>query len=143
MLTCLRRKQGGSTHSARVFSTLKVASTIHARLDTSVGVVPIHIAAGVVGNKGHDDHLKDLRHGLSRVFQTSPATHGTYQAIRSNVLPQWDCLHSRVVCRKARTHLQTCHTCLYLMLTVNLSCNIGSSVRIFTICSTRRHRVQD
>ena len=137
-LNRLCRKQESNTHSARIFSTLEVASTIHARLYTSFSVVPVYIAAGVVGDKGHDDDLKNLRHGLLRVSQKTPATRGTYQAIRSNILPQWDCFHSGIVCREARTHLQTCHVCPYLLLTVNLGYIIGSSVSIFTICSTRR-----
>lgn len=131
MLSRLSRKQGKSTHSARVFSTLEVASTIHARLYTSISVVLVYIAAGVVGDKGHDDDLKNLRHGRLCVLQTSPATHGTDQAIRSNILLQWDCFHSGIVCREARTDLQTCHVCLYLILTVNLGYIMGSSVPIF------------
>ena len=130
-LTRLCLKQGSSTHSARIFSTLEVASTIHARLYTSFSVVPVYIAAGVVGDKGHDDDLKNLRHGLLCVSQKSPATRGTFQAIRSNTLPQWDCFHSGIVCREARTHLQTCHVCPYLIMTVNLGYIIRSSVRNF------------
>lgn len=129
MLSRLCCKQGKSTHSARIFSTLEVASTIHARLYTSISVVLVYIAAGVVGDKGHDDDLKNLRHGP--VSEKSPATHGTYQAIRSNILPQWDRFHSGIVCREARTDLQTCHVCHYLIMTVNLGYVIGGSVSIF------------
>ena len=86
-LTRLCHKKGRITHSARIFFTLEVASTIHARLYTSFSVVPVYIAAGVIGDKGHDDNLKNLRHGLLCVSQKSPATHGTYQAIKSNILP--------------------------------------------------------
>jgi hypothetical protein len=67
---------------------------------------------------------------MLRVSQKSPATHGIYQAIRSNVLPQWDCFHSGIVCREARTYLQTCHVCHYVVLIMNLGYIIGISVHI-------------
>jgi len=122
---------GTSTYSARIFSTLEITSTIHARLYTSVSVVLVYIATGVVGDEGHDDDLKDMRRGQVPVSQTSPATHGTFQAIRSKVLPQWDCFHSGIVCREARTHLQIYNVCRYLILTVNIDYIIASSARIF------------
>jgi hypothetical protein len=66
----------------------------------------MYTAAGVVGDKGHDDGLKDLRHGLFRVSQTSPSTNGACDSITSDVVPQIDCFHSGIVCREVRTHLQ-------------------------------------
>jgi len=122
---------GTSTYSARIFSTLEITSTIHARLYTSVSIVLVYIAAGVVGDEGHDDDLKDLRRGQFPVSQTSPATHGTFQAIRSKVLLQWDGFHSGIVCRETRTHLQIYNVCRYFILTVNIDYIIGSSARIF------------
>jgi len=91
-----------NTHCACIFSALTFASTIHARLDFA-----IYTAAGVIGDKGHLDDLKDLRHRLFMLSQTSPATHGAFDSITSEVLPQRDWIHSGIVFREVRTHLQT------------------------------------
>ena len=101
-----------NTHSASIFSSLEVASTNHARLD-----VVIYTAAGVVADKGHDDDLKDLRLGPYVVFQTTPATHSTFD-VTSDVLSQRDWLHSGIVCREVRTHLQTMFQISHLILTM-------------------------
>ena len=98
----LWHQQGRNTHYTCTFSAHAFASTIHAWLD-----VVIYTAAGVVGDKGDDDDLKDLRHSLFRVSQKSPATHGTFDAIRSGFLRQKDWLHCGIVCREVRIHLHT------------------------------------
>jgi hypothetical protein len=93
-----------NTHCACIFSTFTVASTNHARLDVAISS---YTAAGVVRNEGYVDDLKNLRQGLCLVSHISPATHRTFDAITSDVLPQRDWLHSGIVCREVRTHLQT------------------------------------
>ena len=52
--------------------------------------------------------------------ETSPATHGTSDAIASGLLGQWNWLYCGIVRREARTHLQSCFLGIHYILTMKV-----------------------